>query len=90
MIPQKGSFLDEQIDSFLKKFKVYQEYEFISYNGNVFKFETYKDNGNYNFMVYRQNNITGKFEYNTGCAYISDKKRLKEILISNCIYFYDM
>lgn len=84
------SFLNEQIEAIHKKFKVNNNYEFISYRDNCYKLETFKQGKDYSILVYRQNNFTGEFSYYTSSGYITSKEQLKRSLTANCIYLYDL
>ena len=69
--------------------KVNQSFEVVSKNGNCFKIKTYKLSGNYCYDIERQNNISLKFDYVTGCSYFSSKFDLIQAVLANVRYYYD-
>lgn len=84
--------IDDTLKDNLNKIqkKVSQEFEIVSKHGNCYKIKSYKWSKNYAYEIYRQNNITGKFEYLRGCSYFSTKENLWKGLESNVFYYYDL
>ena len=74
----------------LNKKRVNQTFEIVTSVGNCFRISViYNCRGNYGYMLERQNNITGKFEYYQSNGYFPTRKRVYQVVESNITYLYN-
>lgn len=75
----------------LNKKRVKQSFEIVTKNGNCFRLSLlFNCRNNYGYIIERQNNITGAFEWHNSSGYFDTVKRLYQVIESNIFYLYEL